>query len=79
MSSRVRRIGVAFQFVFDPGFGLVQDLLRRIGITSPNFYQDPHWALFMVTATYIWKNRCQHHHGRRPARAAPHSWHPGVR
>lgn len=49
-------IGVAFQFVFDPGFGLVQDLLRRIGITSPNFYQDPHWALFMVTATYIWKN-----------------------
>ncbi|MCI7457645.1 carbohydrate ABC transporter permease [Actinomyces urogenitalis] len=49
-------IGVAFQFVFDPGYGLIQDLLARMGIASPNFYQEPGWALFMVTATYIWKN-----------------------
>ncbi len=49
-------IGVAFSFVFDPSFGLVADLLARMGIESPNFYQDPGWALFMVTATYIWKN-----------------------
>jgi len=49
-------IGVAFSFVFDPSFGLVADLLNRVGIQSPNFYQDPGWALFMVTATYIWKN-----------------------
>ena len=49
-------IGVALQFVFDPGFGLVQDLLGRIGLDSPNFYQVPGWALFMLTVTYIWKN-----------------------
>lgn len=49
-------IGVAFQFVFDPSYGLIQDLLGRVGISSPEFYTDPHWALFMVTATYIWKN-----------------------
>ncbi len=49
-------IGVAFQFVFDPNFGLVQDLLERIGADSPNFYQDPKWALFMVTFTFVWKN-----------------------
>ncbi|GGF93004.1 sn-glycerol-3-phosphate ABC transporter permease UgpA [Rhodococcoides trifolii] len=50
-------IGVAFQFVFDPNFGLIQDLMRRIGITGvPDFYQDPKWALFMITVTYIWKN-----------------------
>ena len=49
-------IGVAFQFVFDPGFGLVQGLLDMVGMTPPNFYQDRHWALFMVTFTYIWKN-----------------------
>lgn len=49
-------VGVAFSFVFDPSFGLVSDLLSRMGIESPNFYQDPGWALFMVTATYIWKN-----------------------
>ena len=45
-------IGVAFQFVFDPTFGLVQELLGRIGIDAPNFYQDPDWALFMVTFTF---------------------------
>ena len=49
-------IGVAFSFVFDPSFGLVSDLLTRMGIESPDFYQNPGWALFMVTATYIWKN-----------------------
>jgi sn-glycerol 3-phosphate transport system permease protein len=49
-------VGVAFQFVFDPTFGLVQDLLARIGVDAPAFYQDSNWALFMVTVTYIWKN-----------------------
>ncbi len=49
-------VGVAFQFVFDPRFGMIQDLLGRVGLTAPNFYQDPNWALFMVTTTYIWKN-----------------------
>ena len=49
-------IGVAFQFVFDPSFGLIQDLLAKVGVASPNFYQRPGWALFMVTSTYIWKN-----------------------
>lgn len=49
-------VGVAFQFVFDPTFGLVQDLLGRAGVESPAFYQDRSWALFMVTVTYVWKN-----------------------
>jgi sn-glycerol 3-phosphate transport system permease protein len=49
-------VGVAFQFVFDPSFGLVRDLLARIGVESPDFYQNQKWALFMVTVTYIWKN-----------------------
>lgn len=49
-------VGVAFQFIFTPTFGLVPDLLRTVGITPPNFYQNAGWALFMVTATYVWKN-----------------------
>ncbi len=49
-------IGVAFQFVFDPSFGLISDVLGRLGLLSPDFYQRPKWALFMVTLTYIWKN-----------------------
>lgn len=49
-------IGVAFQFVFEPNFGLIADILGRFSIDSPDFYQEPTWALFMVTVTYIWKN-----------------------
>lgn len=50
-------VGVAFQFLFDPTFGLVQDVLHRLGVSNvPDFYQNSHWALCMVTVTYIWKN-----------------------
>ncbi|MCQ9342615.1 sugar ABC transporter permease [Corynebacterium sp. 153RC1] len=49
-------VGIAFQFIFDPNFGLVQDLLQRVGVTAPNFYQIPSWALVMVTFTFVWKN-----------------------
>lgn len=49
-------IGVAFQFVFDPSYGLIQYVLGIFGLPVPNFYQNSNWALFMVTTTYIWKN-----------------------
>jgi len=49
-------IGVAFQFVFDPTFGLIRDLLVRVGADVPDLYQHPGWGLVMVTVTYIWKN-----------------------
>lgn len=49
-------IGVAFQFVFDPNYGLIQYFLELLNVPVPNFYQDPDWALFMITVTYIWKN-----------------------
>ena len=49
-------IGIAFQFVFDPNFGLIQEILGWFGIDSPNFYAVPGWAMFMVTFTFVWKN-----------------------
>lgn len=49
-------IGVAFQFLFDPRFGMIASLLTLIGQKVPDFYQDPTWAMVMVTLTYIWKN-----------------------
>lgn len=49
-------IGVAFQFVFDPRYGLIQYFLGLFNIPVPNFYQQSGWALFMITVTYIWKN-----------------------
>jgi sn-glycerol 3-phosphate transport system permease protein len=49
-------IGVAFQFLFDPRFGMIAALLTMVGLPVPDFYQDPDWAMVMVTVTYIWKN-----------------------
>lgn len=49
-------IGIAFQFIFDPRFGLISGLLGLVGVDAPDFYQVPGWALFMVTITYMWKN-----------------------
>lgn len=49
-------IGVAFQFVFDPNYGLIQHFLELLNLPVPNFYQNSNWALFMITVTYIWKN-----------------------
>ena len=49
-------IGIAFQFIFDPNFGLIQEMLGWFGVDSPNFYAVPGWALFMETFTFVWKN-----------------------
>ncbi|MCG7308836.1 carbohydrate ABC transporter permease [Brachybacterium sp. ACRRE] len=49
-------VGIAFSFVFDPHFGMIRDLLGKVGAGTPDFYQSPGWALAMITITYIWKN-----------------------
>ena len=49
-------IGVVWLFVFDPRFGLVSALLERVGIASPNWYNDPNWAMPMVIVAFVWKN-----------------------
>ena len=49
-------IGIVWLFVFDPRFGLVESLLRSIGIGSPNWYNDPDYAMPMVIIVFVWKN-----------------------
>ncbi|MEO6399041.1 MAG: sugar ABC transporter permease [Tepidiformaceae bacterium] len=49
-------IGIVWLFVFDPRFGLVAALLERLGTTSPNWYNDPNWAMPMVIIAFVWKN-----------------------
>ena len=49
-------VGLLWLFVFDPSFGVLSALLRLIGIPSPDWYTDPHWALAMVIIVYLWKN-----------------------
>ena len=48
-------VGMCWLFVFDPQYGLVSGLLRLAGVSSPNWYNDPGWALAMVCVVYLWK------------------------
>lgn len=49
-------IGIVWLFVFDPRFGLVAALLHPFGWDSPNWYNDPNFAMPMVMIVFIWKN-----------------------
>lgn len=49
-------VAIVWYFVFDPRFGLLAAVLRNLGITSPNWYNNPTWAMVMVCFAYIWKN-----------------------
>lgn len=49
-------VGIMWLFIFDPKFGLVAAVLDAAGISSPNWYNDPDWAMPMVIIVYIWKN-----------------------
>ena len=51
-------VGVAlvWNFIFDPTRGALAHLLGFFGISSPQWYLDEDWALFMVIIVYVWKN-----------------------
>lgn len=49
-------VGLLWLFVFDPNFGITAALLRAVGMASPDWYNDPQWALVMVIIVYLWKN-----------------------
>jgi sn-glycerol 3-phosphate transport system permease protein len=49
-------IAIIWLFVFDPNFGLLQQVLGEFGVQSPNWFRDPTWAMPAVIIVYIWKN-----------------------
>lgn len=49
-------IAVVWLFMFDPNFGLFQQVLSGIGVASPNWFRDPAWAMPAIITVYIWKN-----------------------
>lgn len=49
-------VGLLWLFVFDPNFGVTAAVLRLVGLASPDWYNDPQWALAMVIIVYLWKN-----------------------
>lgn len=51
-------VGVAlvWNFIFDPQRGALSHILDFFGISSPQWYLDEEWSLFMVIIVYVWKN-----------------------
>lgn len=49
-------IGTAARWIFDPDFGLVNDLIWRVSGARPLWLVDPHRARLAVTLTDVWKN-----------------------
>ncbi|MCA9877617.1 MAG: sugar ABC transporter permease [Thermomicrobiales bacterium] len=49
-------IGIVWVYIFDPRFGLLAQILKMIGISSPNWLTDPNWAMPAVIIVYVWKN-----------------------
>ncbi|HMP43212.1 MAG TPA: sugar ABC transporter permease [Roseiflexaceae bacterium] len=49
-------IAIVWIYIFDPRFGLLQELLGWFGIASPRWLSDPAWAMAAVIIVYAWKN-----------------------
>jgi sn-glycerol 3-phosphate transport system permease protein len=49
-------VAIVWYFIFDPRFGLLAAGLRVFGISSPNWYNSPGWAMVMVCFVSVWKN-----------------------
>jgi sn-glycerol 3-phosphate transport system permease protein len=49
-------IGLVWVFIFDPVVGVMGAVLRGLGTTSPQWFNDPNLSLVMVIIVYVWKN-----------------------
>lgn len=49
-------VAVVWYFIFDPNWGLLQNLLGLGGVPSPHWLTDQHWAMPAIVIVYVWKN-----------------------
>jgi len=49
-------VAVIWLYIFDHRFGLIYQLLKPLGITSPGWLIDPQWAMIALIIVYVWKN-----------------------
>lgn len=48
--------GVIFRWMLMPEWGVLNQLLERIGLTAPNWFDDGFWALVAVIGAEVWQN-----------------------
>ncbi len=49
-------VGVIWLYILDHRFGLIFQILKLVGITSPRWLLDPQWAMIALIIVYVWKN-----------------------
>jgi len=49
-------IAIVWVYVFDPRFGLLAQVLGWVGLGSPDWLNEPAWAMPAIIIVYVWKN-----------------------
>jgi len=49
-------VGLVWLFIFDPVVGVLGAVLRLVGSSSPQWFNDPTLTLVMVIIVFVWKN-----------------------
>ncbi len=49
-------VAVVWKYLYAPDIGLINTALTKIGITGPNWLEDPNWALPSLIIMGIWRN-----------------------
>lgn len=49
-------VAIVWRYLYQPQYGLVNELLARFGIPRVDWLGDPHWALPAILVLAVWKN-----------------------
>ncbi|MBV9579735.1 MAG: sugar ABC transporter permease, partial [Chloroflexi bacterium] len=48
-------VAVVWYFIFDPNWGILKTALGWVGLPSPRWVVDVHWAMPAMIIVYVWK------------------------
>jgi multiple sugar transport system permease protein/sn-glycerol 3-phosphate transport system permease protein len=48
-------VAIVWYFIFDPNWGMLKTALGWVGLPSPRWVVDVHWAMPAVIIVYVWK------------------------
>ncbi len=49
-------IAYIWMFIYHPGYGLLNEILRFFGMSGPDWLASPRWSMFSVIAAAVWSN-----------------------
>lgn len=49
-------VGVVWYYIFDPRYGLIDNILGWFGANSPEWLTNPAWAMPAIIIVFVWKN-----------------------